>query len=791
MNTEINNIQPIQFDDTTKMTPQPFDLKATLRRYLYHWPLFLIFAAVSGAGAFYYLLHAKPVYIINAKLMIKDNTTKTNEEIALKQLSETEQPKGVESEIELLRSKTSMLQIVNNLQLWVTYQQKGKYVSKDLYGQSPVKFELTDPGKYTTGTISIVVDDSDSYHVVSGTNNGPKLGFGQPVKNNVGGWHLTATENVKNFIGRSIMITLADTNQVADQYLTKLKMANPDKNVPIVYLTIEDEAPGRGINVLDQVITEYHKEAALAKKRATKNTLDFIDARLGSLTGELNGVERNVEEFKSSRGLTDIAADSKASVDNFQDNDKRLNEINVQLEVVRNIERYINSGIGDGESPPSTIGIADQTLTNLVDQLTDLQLEKSKLLATTPAGNPIFVPLNRQINSTREALRQSVGSIRTSLTAIKGQLLSNNSRFQSTIKGVPGQERQLVGIKRQQGSKENLYEYLLQKREEVALDYAATIPAATTVETANFGGLKSSKNNLVIAMAFMFALAGPVGLILARDAVSSVIINQNSIINYTKAPVISEIMQNDSSSPEMILSKPRYIIGEQFRDLRTKLNYLHNKKPKGRVTLFTSSIAGEGKSFVATNLAVTLAAAKRKTILLELDMRIPKIHQILNLDTQHAGLTSYLNGEATLSDIIQPTALHPDLYVITTGAIPENPSELLETNRMTDLIEFLKLEYDDILIDSPPVHLVTDAMILADLCDVTLYVVRQAFTPSSELAFIKRTYAEKKLPNMNIIFNGVEKEGKYSYGYNLYSNYYNNEKTTKAHSNWKTFFSRF
>lgn len=789
MSTETNHTEQVNEQETT-MTPS-FDLKGTIKRYLYHWPLFVVFTAISVTGAFFYLLHTKPVYIINAKLMIKDNASKTNEEIALKQLNETEQPKGVDSEIEILRSKSSMAQIVKNLRLWVTYEQKGKYVSKDLYGLSPIKFVLTDSNSYAKGVINIVIEDIDHYRVVNGLKKSQVFAFGVPVKDNIGHWRFEPTNYTKDFIGKTISVSVADTNQVVDNYLAKLRLVNPDKTVPIVYLSIDDEVASRGVNVLNQLIAEYHKESALAKKRSTKSTLDFIDSRLASLTGELTGVERNVEDFKSSRGLTDMSNDSKASVDNFQNNDNHINDINLQLEVVRNIERYINSGSGDSEPPPATIGITDQNLNSLVTQLTDLQLEKSKLLANTPAGNPIFAPLNKQINTTREAIKHSVGGIKASLIAMKGQLLTNNSKFQSTIRSVPGQERQLIGIKRQQGSKENLYEYLLQKREEVALDYAATIPAATTVEAANFGGLKSSKNNLILAIAAMFALAGPVGLILGRDAVSGVIIHHNSIINAAKVPVIIEIMQNDNCTPEMILNKSRFIIGEQFRDLRTKLHYLHNKKSKGRVTLFTSSIASEGKSFVASNLGVALAAAKRKTILLELDMRIPKIHQMLKLDTDHLGLTSYLNGEASLSDIIQTTPIHPDLYVITTGAIPDNPSELLESQRMAELIEFLRIDFDDILVDSPPVHLVTDAMILAAMCDVTLYVVKQAFTPTAELAFIKRTYAEKKLPKMNVVFNGVEMIGKYSYGYNLDSSYYNNEKTTRSHSTWKTFLSRF
>jgi len=771
--------------------PKPaVNLKATLTRYVYHWPLFVLCILITVSCAYVYTLYLKPVYIINAKLLIKDNESKTKEEIALKELSQTQATTGVETEMQVLKSRPIIENIINRLQLWVTYERKGRYFEEDLYSISPVKFTLVGPG--TVGlnnqTFDVVIENVDRFSIKKSDGTVQSFGFRDKLNDDFGSWKLDTTSHIKDFIGQTIRISLQNQNALVGTYQNKILATNQDKEVPVISLSIDDVVAQRGKDILNTLVEEYHLATTSEKSKAQKATLDFINSRLAVLSGELGTVEQNVETFKASRGINDVTSDSKAYFDNLQNNEEKLNDINLQLQIVGGIESYVNSD--SYENPPVTVGVKDETLTTLVQQLSTFQAERNKLLSTTPETNTqIFGPINRQIQNTKSALKSYVAGIKANLMTIKRQMIATNSKVEGTLKSAPGQDRQLTSINRERSIKETQYIYLLQKKEEIGLDYASTIPVASTIEAANSNGVKSSQSSIVLAIGLILGFVIPGGILYSRDLLSGTIIGKDEITSITRAPVIAEIMHDPESTPDEILNRSRYVVGEQFRNLRTKLNYINQDLKRGKVTMFTSSIASEGKSFVASNLAIILAASGKKTIILELDMRLPKISLLLKANTNNPGLSGLLDDKATLAAVIQKTTIHPNLDIITAGPVPANPSELMDSENMKSLIEALQLKYDDILIDTPPIHLVTDAMILAPLVDTTLYVVRQTYTPKAELEFIANTYAEKKLPNMNIVFNGIQKMGKYSYGYKHDYTYYT--KIDKKGVSFKEFLKRF
>ncbi|RZL05517.1 MAG: polysaccharide biosynthesis tyrosine autokinase, partial [Pedobacter sp.] len=415
-------------------------------------------------------------------------------------------------------------------------------------------------------------------------------------------------------------------------------------------------------------------------------------------------------------------------------------------------------------SAPSTMGISDPSLAALINKLSELQLQRERLISTTPEGHPMFATLDNQIATTKSSIRENVRSIRNSLQSTQGQLQSNNNRFMASIKELPSDERQLVSIKRQQSIKENLYVYLLQKREEAALGSSSSMAFSKTVDEAFVDG---TERPLAYTFALLAGLLIPAGWVFGRRLLNNRVTSIKDIELITSVPVSTELFYEDSDSPIVIQPKSGYVVGEQFRSLRTDLQYLHNKKDRGRVTLITSSIASEGKSFVTSNLGVTLAASGRKTIILELDMRKPKISQNFSLE-QQKGLSDYLQGNAAKHEIIQPSEIHAGLSIIPTGALPDNPSELLEQVELDQLINWLRTEYDDILIDTPPIYLVTDALILSRLTDAALYLVRQNHTYKVHLEFIEQLRKDGKMPKMKIVFNGVQMKGEHRYGYGYY-----------------------
>jgi tyrosine-protein kinase Etk/Wzc len=766
------------------------NVRSILAGYIYHWPMFLICLGLAMGIAFFYTKSLKTFHQVTAKIAIKDEKSQASSEqdAALQSLNISAKPKLIESEIEILRSRPIIGKLVNELELWVSYSEKSDLKDVDLFNDSPFKFKLVNAAGQMRNTqymVKILSPERYSFNEKDGkvlTAN-----FGTTVNTKIGSWKLDLQKDKKDWIGREVKLQLRNPEDVISEYQAKIGTLI-NKSAPIIDLKIIDEVPERGELVLNKLIEDYKLFNINEKNKETESTLKFIDQRLSLLTGELTEAEKNVEGYRSSIGLTDIASQSQFYLQNVQMNDARLTELDVQLNVINEIEKYSNSK--NSADVPATIGIADPELLNLVGQLSKLQLQKDRMLAITPEGNPLFNPLNEQIKSTRQALKQNVQSIKSSLLSTRRQLGKVGNKIEGSIKSIPGQERKYVSIKRQQGTKETLYLFLLQKREEVAMSYASTLSDVHTVESA-FSTALPSKKPLIYSFAFLAGLIFPAGFIFAREAFRNKVLTTKEIEKATTVQVISEIVHKQGQPPIVIAnSRKSSPIGEQFRALRTSLSQINNNQEKGKVILFTSSISGEGKSFVSSNIAVSLALSGRKTIILELDLRKPKLTNIFQLKTNQPGLGDLLMGNATKEDVIQQTNQHPNLYAMAAGGGVDNPSELLESRQMADLIESLRHEYDNILIDSPPLRLVTDAMILAPLSDMTMYLIRQGYTGKEELEFIRQLQNEHALPNLKLIFNGLEND-RYGYGYNYDYSYYSGPEPTDAKGHIQNFFKRF
>jgi tyrosine-protein kinase Etk/Wzc len=737
----------------------------TVTKYFYYWPLFLICILVSMSIAFVYLHYAKPEYIVKAKLLIKAENKSTNSDNSLNEIVTPYQTgKNVKDEIEILKSRSIILQVVKNLGLWVDYQKKGKLVPEDLYQKSPLKFVLIQENKdFGSNDLSLTIVDQNSFLLKKKNEKDKTYLFNTTYKDKMGTWQITKNPNFNKYVGSTILINVKDPELAADKLLGRIGANEANKETSIVELSITESVLARGKDILNQLITQYNLASEKEKDRVAGTALKFIDDRLSSLTGELYTVEKEVEGFRSDRGLTDISSESKLYLDNVRTNDAHLNEVDVQLRIINGLEQYVNSDDLANSTPPSTIGISEPGLNALVSQLIDVQSQYQRLLGTLPEKNPAFDPLRQQISSTKNAIRQNIRSMKSSLVATRNKLQEFNSGFEGSIKSLPSNERQLVSIKRQQSIKENLYVYLLQKREEAALSHASNLAFSQTVDSAY---LDNVKKPLTYSLALLIGFLVPASLLFGREIFNNKISSSTQILQ-TGAPVTSELIYEYSKSPIVFQPRNNMAIGEQFRSLRTNLIHLHGERKSGRVTLVTSSIAGEGKSFVASNLAVALAASGRKTLILEFDLRKPKIASNFNL-SNGVGISDYLSDHATAEEIIKQSA-HPNLSIISAGTIADNPAELLEENKIDILIDRLKLEFDDILIDSPPVFLITDAMLLSRLADTTLYIIRQNFSFKKHLEFIRKIIQEQKLPQVQVVFNAIQKRGEYKYGYEYYA----------------------
>ncbi|HEY0897227.1 MAG TPA: Wzz/FepE/Etk N-terminal domain-containing protein, partial [Sphingobacteriaceae bacterium] len=446
-----------------------------IRQYAYHWPLFCITILSALALAFIYLEMVAPVYEVKARLLIKDQIRGVSAaEPALAELDFIRANHLVENELEILKSRALMDKVVRDLQIWVTYKKKDKILERDLYKNSPVHlvFVQGDPEEITPRKLKVKILNSMQYALVDGEKI-TRMNFSSRLKLGGNYYRLEATNHLPDYAGSEISISIISPKAATGLYLAKLITSPVSKVASLVEISLKDDVPERGKDILDKLIAEYNQASVEYKNRETQNTLKFMDARLDSLSDELGTLEKNVAGFKSSRGLTEISEKSKLFLDNVRSNDEKLNEVNVQLEVIADLENYISTG--DPETSPSTNGISDPNLAVLLEQLTTLELQRNRLLATMPEKNPVVQAVDNQIKTLRVTIKDNIRSIKSSLMATRKQLRSYDSSFEASIRDIPVQERQYISIKREQSIKEDLYIYLLRKREEAALSYASTL----------------------------------------------------------------------------------------------------------------------------------------------------------------------------------------------------------------------------------------------------------------------------------------------------------------------------
>jgi tyrosine-protein kinase Etk/Wzc len=767
MCAQLSDFFPVSTD---KDSGNSSNFRDTLNKYLYHWPLFLISLFIAFVIAFIYLQLASPSYTIKASVIIKDEKIAPDEKDQLSELQLSNASKLAENELGVLKSHNLIAQVVNDLQLQINYSKKKGLRTEDLYKTSPVVFKLLSTAGNLDGKVfKIKIKDNHYFYLLKPDGNVDEFAFNSVLKNNSNIWELEPTATLNSFIGMQITIAVNNINKVVDGYQKAIDADLPDKLAPTISLSLNDQVEQRGKDILNHLITLYNQTTITEKNKMTQKTLDFLDARIGTLTGQLNNSEMQVQGYRSSNGLTDISSQSKVYLENVQSNDSKLNEVNVQLNIIEGIEQYLNSS-QDIENASASLGLSYPSLNNLIQTLSGLQSQREKLAATTPEDNPLFDPINRQIKVTKDNIKANIQNIKSSLLAAKSKLQSFNSNFKSSIKDIPVQERQLVDKTRRQTIQENLYIYLLQKREEVSFNYASIVPDARIVDNAYSDSGKSKGAIMVYGMAFLLGLMIPAGFIYGRNQFNNRVTTKKEIEDVIGGPIFSEISWTDSKKL-VALDRSRMLIGEEFRALRTNLYFLNEPKKMGWVSLLTSSISNEGKSFVSSNLGLVLAASGKKTIILEMDLRKPQISSIFNLSAAHLGISDYLTNGATIKEITQKSNTHPKLDIIGAGSTTFDPSELLELPEVDILIKQLRLNYDYIILDTPPINLVTDASILSRFSDVTFYVLRQGYTYKSLLSFIKQMHIEQKFNNMKVIFNGVEK-GRYGYGYNYGTEYY-------------------
>jgi len=751
---------------------EDFNLKLFLLKYLRYWYWFVIALAVAFGAAFFYLQYTVPIYKVTASLLIKDEKkgmTGGNE--MLKELDLFNGSKIVENEMEVLKSRALMEKVVDDLNLTVSYFTEGSLRDTELFNQSPITVNYTQlQTPAYTNPLYVRTLDAQHYELLDQDNK--RLGiylYTQPVNSDYGRFRVFLAKT-KAALGQLIKVRFSKRDNLIEANLKQLQVELINQKSTVLQMNMETPVPEKGRAILAKLLDAYTYSALEDKNLEASNTLRFIEDRLKLITGELVIVEKDVESYKTSQGITDLSTEANLFLEKVKENDTKLNEVDIQLRVLEGVERYLQSG--QGPVAPATLMVTDPILTSFIEKLSELELQKEKIARTVQPGNPFLETLNTQIANTKQAVRESVSNQKNGLIITQTSLKGLNNRFESSISRIPRKEREFVTIQRQQNIKENLYLLLLQKREETALSYASTVTDSRIVDRPYSTPKPIKPNtNLIYLIALLVGVVVPVGVLNIRELLNDRVQSRKEIETETGLATFGEVSLKPKEMKETVLDPShRSFITEQFRILRTNLQYINTGQelsPKGTVMLFTSSTSGEGKSFITLNLAVSIAALGKKVAVLELDLRKPKLTKYLGL-TRDKGLSNYLAGAMDYVDITQGTDIE-NLYLVSSGPIPPNPAELLSNGKIETLLAGYRDIFDFVLIDTPPIGLVTDALVLSPYVDACFYIVRHEVTVKRDLAILRDLKKFNKFKSLNVIFNGVNyrnsQEYRYGYGY--------------------------
>ncbi len=750
---------------TNNEEKEPNFLRNILFRYMPYWPLFLFLLTLAGAGAWLYLRYTIPLYQSTARLLIKDERKGTENTRALEDLNLISTKKIIENEVEVIQSRPLMIDVVKTLHLYAPIYEASRIRSKSAYVTSPVNVQVQNPDAIVAKSkIDFTYDEKTEKVSLSGMS----YSLNEWSKTPYGVLRFVPNKRSMGVNDHKLYFSLVPVKDAAGSIQGSLDVKTTNKQATILNLALKDEVPERGEDILNELLAAYSKAMMKDKNTLAANTLTFVEDRLKNVEHDLESIERKTQQYKASHGAINIGEQGRLFLQNVSANDQKLSEVNMQLAVLGQVKSYVQQKNSQAGIVPSTLGVNDPTLSTLVTQLYTKEQEYETQKKTTGEGLPTMVAMHNQIDQLRSSLQENIGSQEKSLQANRSTLYATNGGYNSMLQSLPEKDKELVDINRELDIKKSIYSFLLQKKEETALSYASTVSDSSIVDPAESSDSPvSPKRKVVYLMSFLIAMFAGIGLVSARESLSRNIMFRHEIEKFTGLPIVGEIIAEDLKDPIVIGESNKTFIAEQFRRLRATLKYLGINSKNKRI-LVTSAISGEGKSFIATNLALSLALTGKKVVLIDCDLNNPSLNNKLRIHGEK-GLTEYLLGQTTADEIIRETDLNENFFLISAGELPRNPSELLMNGKIEKLFDYLDSVFDYLVIDTAPVSPVTDAYVLSPLCHATLFVVRHRYTPK---VFVQRIDEDNKineLNNMAIVFNGIRSRGfggkKYGYGY--------------------------
>jgi capsular exopolysaccharide synthesis family protein len=733
-------------------------------KYVRFLPLFIFSVALTLFGAYIYLRYSIPIYNVGGSMVIKSEQTGGGRSQKFEDVFVNDKAQNIQNEIEILKSRPLMQRVIDSLHLQFTYYAKGKIKTVNIYKQSPFlinAINITDSS--STFSIKVKLLNDHEFRINSDKQT---YTYGQTFKNSKGSFSFKRNPAYPA-IGEYSVVWLPASSG-ARVYAGDLQINPKTPGTGILNISMMTDNSQMGADIVNKLMDEYAIYTIQQKKESSDKILSFIDDRLDVTGSELDSVQKVLLNFKERNKLIDAEKQSSGYFGNISESDKFINLQKLEQDKAGLINVY-----------------QDATLNQLIIEYNKAQIERQQLLdANIPLDNPAVREAESQIEKLRVNMLEAIKNINASIASSIGETRLNNLENQAELQKIPGKVKEQMEIEQHAQSLQNLYKYLQEKREETAITRASTISNSSIIDMAYSTDTPVKPNRKAIQiLAILLGLGLPALFIFIGEVLNDKVSTRFDIEKLTSAPILGEIGHSFSNKVLVVSKTTRSMVAEQFRIIRSNLQYILNKSERSTI-LVTSSFSGEGKSYVTTNMGAVLALAGKKTIILEFDIRKPKILSGLEIQ-KGPGITNFLVGKANLQDIIKPVPEQENLFVLGCGPVPPNPSELLLDPKMDEMFDWLKANFDVILVDTAPVGMVSDAMTLSKFADSTLYLVRQGHTFKKQIALIDEFYVGNKLPKISIVINDVKIKpgygyygyGRYGYGYGYgYGSYYDEEK---------------
>ena len=787
------------FNEAQESKEENIDVKELLFKYLIHWPWFVGAVVACLIAAWVYLHMSTPVYNISATVLIKDDKKGGSagmlsglESLGLDGMVSSSQ--NIDNEIEVLRSKTIVKEVVEDLGLYISYTDEDEFPSRNMYKTSPVQVSLTpqeadlleEPmivkmALQPQGSMDVTVKiDDDEYQkhfeklpAVFPTDKGTLAFFLTPdsvLSSKRTSEETTASEKTT----RNITATINKPLTVAKWCCKNMTIEPTSKTTSVAVISLKNSNVQRGKDFINKLLEMYNINTNNDKNEVAQKTAEFINERISIISKELGSTEKDLESFKRGAGITDLTSDAQIALTGSAEYEKKRVENQTQINLLQDLQKYMqNEGY---EVLPSNIGLQDLNLAAAINRYNDVLVERKRLLRTSTENNPTIINLDTSISAMKENVQVSLDRVLRGLFITKADLDREASRYSRRISEAPGQEREFVSIARQQEIKAGLYLMLLQKREENAITLAATANNAKIIDEAIADDAPvAPRSKITYLIALILGVGIPVGVIYLLELTKFKIEGRADVEKLTSAPIVGDIPLTDEKQGAIaVFENQNNLMSETFRNIRTNLQFmLENDK---KVILVTSTVSGEGKSFISGNLAISLSLLGKKVVIVGLDIRKPGLNKVFNIPRKEIGITQYLaNPENNLMDLVQLSDVSKNLYILPGGTVPPNPTELLARDGLDKAIETLKKNFDYVILDTAPVGMVTDTLLIGRVADLSVYVCRADYTHKNEYTLINELAEKDKLPSLCTVINGLDlKRRKYGYyyGYGKYGKYY-------------------